>query len=1061
MDHTNSNNDHINSSSDESSQTLSNHKHTRSHKSQHQQHQTLLQRKSQQANQSYVVKQQHYNNNSNTNGHDNNSQLHINKYKHSDHTHDHINVNKSSIYNDNSNTAIRSNIDITQFTSNLHDEQSLDIIQRIINNNYECTICSEIITSKQYVWNCIQCFTMIHLSCIQRYYGTIKKQLSITSQQSQTTLRCPHCAFLYIDEPTQYYCFCQNEIQPDNIQSILPHSCGKLCNKLLNCNIHSCTSLCHPGRCDKCNKPGNTVTCNCGKSTYTLRCGENDTYNKSCGNICNKRLNCLLNHTCQDICHTGQCGLCTVQTKQSCYCGRHNDIVQSCGLADSYNNDNNTLYYSCNEICGKKLSCGNHYCSLPCHIGNCETCPRQPSLHQTCACGQTTVNMQQSKLRASCSDPLPTCNKICNKTLSCNRHQCKLRCHDSPCPDICNQTLQLACRCLRNVIDVKCVDYDKLPIDTTTNERIVTCKTRCTQKLSCGQCICNTFCCSPAFNAQHLCTKLCNKLLACGLHNCDSFHHTGKCNTCKVNYPDGIACACGKTRTMPNTVCGTLIRPSCQYPCTQKRDCGHSCTYACHSGACPPCVVLCSKICAGNHKLLHNMPCYATSPSCGQKCNKPLQCGQHTCAKNCHNENIVCGLTAISQLPALNNSWTQNKQLNNNNNQQQQSNTDLSNTVKSCGQKCNAIRQCSHKCQQKCHPNEPCNESIECNERITITCQCQRKTQTVKCSQSNKVNFQCDAECSRQQRNNALKNALNINDKQHNNNIQSLPYPTQLLDSIIAADLISVLPKAEKMVCDFAMSDELSYNCKSLGKGNSNTQRWLLHQLCEWYGVLSESLDVGSQRSIRLIKNTYCTPRKPVMSLYDAVNKYKNNPAIRQAAQQNNIHNILHLYGSSYPPILQTNDLNTILRNIVDNSMYQINWVNDIQHTNNNNHTTMPDHIIITFHNITAKQNVINALIKRKMFQYEPSVELQQLYQHDNNISGIALYRCLAVANGNKISNNNNVSDSWDTDSMTSNTTTTTTSSNNPFNRNIKHSKTKNNNTNTQSKNAFELLVDS
>lgn len=68
------------------------------------------------------------------------------------------------------------------------------------------------------------------------------------------------------------------------------------------------------------------------------------------------------------------------------------------------------------------LNCGAHRCQQVCHRGQCQPCPRSPSLVKTCPCSQTPL----TKLlelgysdRKSCSDPIPSCGKTCNKPLAC------------------------------------------------------------------------------------------------------------------------------------------------------------------------------------------------------------------------------------------------------------------------------------------------------------------------------------------------------------------------------------------------------------------------------------------------------------------------------------------------------------------------------------------------------------------------------------------------------------------------------------------------------------------
>lgn len=70
----------------------------------------------------------------------------------------------------------------------------------------------------------------------------------------------------------------------------------------------------------------------------------------------------------------------------------------------------------------RMLGCQAHRCQEVCHRGPCQPCPRSPFLVKTCPCGQTPL----AKLlelgyaeRQSCSDPIPSCGKTCNKPLAC------------------------------------------------------------------------------------------------------------------------------------------------------------------------------------------------------------------------------------------------------------------------------------------------------------------------------------------------------------------------------------------------------------------------------------------------------------------------------------------------------------------------------------------------------------------------------------------------------------------------------------------------------------------
>jgi transcriptional repressor NF-X1 len=52
----------------------------------------------------------------------------------------------------------------------------------------------------------------------------------------------------------------------------------------------------------------------------------------SCAQICGKKLGCQ-NHTCEDVCHPGDCQPCVVKDIVRCYCGKADREV-SCGYGE-------------------------------------------------------------------------------------------------------------------------------------------------------------------------------------------------------------------------------------------------------------------------------------------------------------------------------------------------------------------------------------------------------------------------------------------------------------------------------------------------------------------------------------------------------------------------------------------------------------------------------------------------------------------------------------------------------------------------------------------------------
>jgi len=99
---------------------------------------------------------------------------------------------------------------------------------------------------------------------------------------------------------------------------------------------------------------------------------------------------------------------------QTCCCEKSTRSVL-CGSQESFE-----LKYTCGGNCGRLLDCTQHSCDQLCHVGPCDTCPLQPDRVTHCPCGKTTlVNVLCAKLRRLCTDPIPTCQLMCSKPLSC------------------------------------------------------------------------------------------------------------------------------------------------------------------------------------------------------------------------------------------------------------------------------------------------------------------------------------------------------------------------------------------------------------------------------------------------------------------------------------------------------------------------------------------------------------------------------------------------------------------------------------------------------------------
>ena len=458
-------------------------------------------------------------------------------------------------------------------------KQSQEIAEKILNETYECLVCLNNIKKEESIWTCKKCYSIFHFNCILNW------------SENKNEWICPFCREIQKYKPKQS-CYCGKSLNGNKFS--FPHSCGNFCGKIrkgTTCK-HPCSHICHPGPCPPCSYQGKTISCFCGKSKKQQICGESDTF--CCNKMCLKRLPC--GHACKSICHSGPCPKCTVSKEVTCYCGKHkeNKLCSECinKNENNYNkkgrnikNNQNNGYFSCNEICGAKLSCGNHFCTKKCHSINEKhsECPTPITL-TTCPCGKTKIDK-----RNSCLDEIKCCDNICGKQLPCG-HFCKSKCHLGECPK-CEEVIEIYCRCGEYKKGVLCGG----------NEKTFECNTVCGEILSCGTHVCKRICC-PAKNEEdtlglHKCTNICNKPLSCGKHNCQMICHKGKCQPCRKVLNESISCACGKSVIPAPIICGTLP-PVCHELCNKQQPCGHKLQpHLCHFGPCPKCVELIDKLC--------------------------------------------------------------------------------------------------------------------------------------------------------------------------------------------------------------------------------------------------------------------------------------------------------------------------------------------------------------------------------------------------------------------------------------------------------------------------------
>ncbi|XVF49009.1 hypothetical protein PTKIN_Ptkin03bG0234400 [Pterospermum kingtungense] len=119
------------------------------------------------------------------------------------------------------------------------------------------------------------------------------------------------------------------------------------------------------------------------------------------------------------------------------------------------------------------------------------------------------------------------------------------------------------------------------------------------------------------------------------------------CQSAQFTSPDEISyvCFCGKTIDPPSDL--HLIPHSCGELCGKPHErrvpdlgeskedlCPHACVLQCHPGPCPPCKAF---VCPCGKKVITGSCCDQRSVlTCGQRCDKLLECMHHLCEKICH-----------------------------------------------------------------------------------------------------------------------------------------------------------------------------------------------------------------------------------------------------------------------------------------------------------------------------------------------------------------------------------------------------------------------------------------
>ncbi|XP_006019090.1 NF-X1-type zinc finger protein NFXL1 [Alligator sinensis] len=288
-----------------------------------------------------------------------------------------------------------------------------------------------------------------------------------------------------------------------------------------------------------------------------------------------------------------------------------------------------------------------------------------------------------------------SCGQVCEREFKppCG-HKCLLLCHPGPCPP-CPKMVTTTCYCKK-----------AKPIPRRCSNKEWSCQLPCGRKLPCGQHSCENPChpgnCQPCPRvskqrcvcgrqiAERLCAsplwqcdQVCRRTLPCGNHTCEQVCHSGSCGECPRT--GKRSCPCEKTKFI--FPCTEDV-PTCGDSCDKVLECGiHKCSQRCHRGPCETCRQEVEKQCrCGKHTKL--MPCHKPY-LCETKCTKIRDCQKHQCKRKCCPGNCP-----------------------------------------PCDQACGRTLGCrNHKCPSVCHRGS----CYPCPETVDVKCNCSKTVLKVPC----------------------------------------------------------------------------------------------------------------------------------------------------------------------------------------------------------------------------------------------------------------------------------------------------------------------------------------
>ncbi|CAG8623780.1 1590_t:CDS:2 [Funneliformis caledonium] len=315
--------------------------------------------------------------------------------------------------------------------------------------------------------------------------------------------------------------------------------------------------------------------------------------------------------------------------------------------------------------------------------------------------------------------------------LSTSTYECMICCenirsyHKTWCCGICWAVFHLNCT----------QKWANKSFNESTSWRCPGCQNRCDVIPEVYKCFCGKTE-NPSNNryfTPHSCGNVCGRKRDCP-HDCTLLCHPGPCPPCSAMAPAQY-CYCGR-KTFKLRCIDTDYGngKSCGEACGQLLGCGkHSCEKECHDGTCPKCNIIeiqkcyCGQTerearCSDGIAIFCYEECNGESNtwtgffSCKNACSRLLDCGHHSCTKECH------PVTGDVELCPLDPSRVQTCPCGSKSIISLLGHERLSCTeeIPLCGNICKKLLSCGHECQGTCHHGD-CKP---CNIRIRVKCRC-------------------------------------------------------------------------------------------------------------------------------------------------------------------------------------------------------------------------------------------------------------------------------------------------------------------------------------------------